>query len=281
MAGLDKNVLFCLNGESFEDSSYNKIAITNNNLTEANIIDEEIDGHPIKCIDFNTTNGYLSFNLDDNFFNGAWTIDWWEKDGDYTSLSGLFTNMVTSSGNYFGIGRYQSGTNTFVNMASSGSYFINTQAVGNDKVGEWVHRAIVFNGVDKYDFYENGTLFKTTTNTKKAYNGKSAFQMGKWRATTTVLNRKVYNFRVSNIARYTEDFTPEVKKYEKESISIDINIDNLLEGATLVDISNKIKEIKEANNLLTESLKEILTSKGIEVEENDKLKDLISKVNYI
>lgn len=281
MAGIDNNTLFCLNGESFSDSSYNKITINSVGLTEANIEDEEIEGQAIKCINFNTTNGYLTFNLDDSFFNNAWTIDWWEKDSaEYPGLSGLFTNMTSSSGNYFGIGKYTAGKRTFVNMASSGSYFMNTQAVGNDTVDIWVHKAIVFNGVDTYNIYENGKLYTTITNTKKTYNNKQTFQMGRWRTNSYALHRKIYNFRVSNCARYTEEFTPNAEKYAEE-VKNHIVIDALLEDATLVDISNKIKELKDFNIHLKEALSTQLAKKGVDVSENDTIQDLVEKISLI
>lgn len=281
MAGIDKNTLFCLTGESFNDSSYNNINITNTGLTEANIEDEEIEGQPIKCINFNTTNGYLTFNLDDSFFKEAWTIDWWEKDStEYPGLSGLFTNMTTSSGNYFGIGKYVAGTRTFLNMAENGSYFVSTQPVGADTVDTWVHKAIVFNGVDKYDIYIDGKLYKTITNTKKTYNNKSLFQMGRWRTEKYALHRKIYNFRVSSCARYTEEFTPNVEKYAEEAKD-HIVIEQLQEGATLVEISNKIKELKDFNIHLKEMLSIELTKKGVEVLEEDKIQDLVNKISRI
>lgn len=281
MAGIDKNTLFCLTGESFNDSSYSNINITNTGLTEVNIEDEEIEGQPIKCINFNTTSGYLTFNLDDSFFKEAWTIDWWEKDSStYPGLSGLFTNMVASSGNYFGIGKYTAGKRTFVNMAENGNYFMSTQVVGNDTTDIWVHRAIVFNGVDTYSMYENGKLYTTITNTKKAYNNKQAFQMGRWRTEKYALHRKIYNFRVSSCARYTEEFTPSVEKYTEEAKN-NIVIDALLEDATLIDISNKIKELKDFNIHLKEILATQLVKKGVEVSETDKIQDLVEKISLI
>lgn len=281
MAGIDKNTLFCLTGESFNDSSYNNINITSTGLTEANIEDEEIEGQPIKCINFNTTNGYLTFNLDDSFFKEAWTIDWWEKDStEYPGLSGLFTNMTSSSGSYFGIGKYTEGKRTFVNMADNGSYFMNTQVMGNDTADIWVHRAITFNGVDTYNIYENGKLYTTITNTKKTYNNKQTFQMGRWRTNNYALHRKIYNFRVSSCVRYREEFTPNAEKYAEE-VKNHIVIDALLEDATLVDISNKIKEIKEFNIYLKEALATQLVKKGVEVLEGDKIQDLVNKISRI
>ena len=281
MAGIDKNTLFCLTGESLNDSSYSNIKITNNGLLESNIEDEEIEGQPIKCINFNKTGGYLTFNLDDSFLKEAWTIDWWEKDSSqYDGLSGLFTNMVASSGSYFGIGKYTAGNRTFVNMAENGSYFMNTQPVGNDMPDIWVHRAIVFNGVNTYNMYENGKLYKTISTTKKAYNNKNTFQMGRWRATNTALHRKIYNFRVSSCARYTEEFTPSVEKYTEEPNN-NIVIDALLEDATLIDISNKVKELKDFNIYLKEILATQLVKKGVEVSETDKIQDLVEKISLI
>ena len=281
MAGIDKNTLFCLTGESFNDSSYNNINITSTGLTEANIEDEEIEGQTIKCINFNTTNGYLTFTLDDSFFKEAWTIDWWEKDSStYPGLSGLFTNMVASSGNYFGIGKYTTGKRTFVNMAENGSYFMSNQPIGDDMSDVWVHKAIVFDGLSTYKIYVEGKLYATISNTKKAYSGKNTFQMGRWRTEKYALHRKIYNFRVSSCARYTEEFTPSIEKYTEE-VKNHIVIDALLEDATLIDISNKVKELKDFNIYLKEILATQLVKKGVEVSETDKIQDLVEKISLI
>lgn len=280
MAGIDKNTLFCLTGESYMDSSYNNINITATGLTEVNIEDEEIEGQTIKCINFNTTNGYLTFTLDDSFFKEAWTIDWWEKDSStYPGLSGLFSN-IGSSNNAFGIGKYVAGTRTFLNMAENGSYFVSTQPVGADTVDTWVHKAIVFNGVDKYDIYIDGKLYKTIANTKKTYNASNTFQMGRWRNTSYALHRKIYNFRVSSCARYDKEFTPSIEKYT-ENVETNIVIDALLEDATLIDISNKVKELKDFNIYLKEALATQLVKKGVEVSETDKIQDLVEKISLI
>ena len=280
MAGLDKNVVFLLTGESFTDSSYNNVAITSTKLTDSNIVTEEIQGNKIKCIDFNTTGGYLSFNLDDSFFGNAWTIDWWEKDsGTYAGLSGLFTNMIASGGNYFGIGKYQTGTRTFVNMAQSGSYFVNTRAVGNDITNEWVHRAIVYDGVSKYYLYQNGTLFSSVSDTKKAINNVKTFAMGKWRTNTYAYHKKVFNFRVSSIARWNdgESFEPQIEPYS-DIIEGGIELGSLEESATLYDLLEKIREIKEVSDIVRIKLTQALIKKGVEADSSEKLQVLVDKI---
>ena len=284
MAGLDSKVLFLLNGESFEDSSYNQIVITNNGMTEAQIVDEEINGHQIKCIDFNTTS-YLSFKLDTTFFRRSWTLDWWEKDsGIDNGLSGLFTNIVASSGkNSFGVGANKIGQRNFLNMSSTGttSYFASTYDIGADIYDEWVHRAIVCDAENgEYRVYVNGYLYSTLKSSEKCYEGYNVFNIGRWRTSAIALNKKVYNLRLSETIRYSEDFIPQVEKYT-DTIEGGVVIEDLLEGATLIDISNKIKEIKEANNVLKEMLKANLLKKGVEVDENDTLQRLISKIDYI
>lgn len=277
MAGIDKNTLFCLTGESFSDSSYNNINITNTGLTEANIEDEEIEGQPIKCINFNTTNGYLTFNLDDSFLNNAWTIDWWEKDSaTYPGLSGLFTNMTASSGNYFGIGKYTEGKRTFVNMAQGGSYFIQTEAIGDDNYDIWVHKSIVFNGISTYSIYVNGRLYKTITNTNKAYNNKQTFQMGRWRVEKYALHRKIYNFRVSSCMRYNDNFTPQVEPYEVEDFTLDeVDYNTTLRETTetLVKVAYKIaSDIQPIIGKLTNESNKADKKNNIEIDFNEAIK---------
>lgn len=58
-----------------------------------------------------------------------------------------------------------------------------------------------------------------------------------------------------------------------------IEINELLDEATLNEVVSKVKEIKEANNTLKANLREVLINNNIEVEEDATFQVLINKVN--
>lgn len=279
MAGLDNNVLFYLKGDSLADSSFNNIGITPTGMTEAQIEDEQIGDTLIKCINFNTT-GCLKFNLDSSFFDKPWTLDWWEKDTNLTAkLSSIFTNIIASSGGAsFGVLSNGANQRNITNMSANGSaYITQNMKFGDDIQGEWVHRAVVFTG-NEYKYYQNGTLYHTFAGAS-CYK-RDAFQMGRWRTSAVALDKKVYNFRLSNTIRYTEDFTPSPDEYTEEEFD-GITIDPLAPLASLNDILIKVKEIKEANVKLQTELANILNMKGIDANASEKLQILINKVKQI
>ena len=71
-----------------------------------------------------------------------------------------------------------------------------------------------------------------------------------------------------------------IDKYAKGAKEY-ITIEQLQGGATLAEISNKIKEIKEFNIHIKEELSNQLITKGIEVESVDTIQDLIEKISLI
>ena len=116
---------------------------------------------------------------------------------------------------------------------------VSSVSIAYNIYGRWVHRAVVFDG-KSYKAYEDGTLLKTFQSSKTCYTPLNTFQMGRWRQTGVALNKKIYNFRISNIVRWTENFTPQVEPYEEHS---KIEIDELSETATLQEVADKLKEI--------------------------------------
>lgn len=221
---ITKNTIFSLRGDTLLDSSaYNTQITLNGGFSEAQIVDDEINGIPVKCVDFNNV-GYLSFTLDGSFLVEPFTIEWWEYDNKTrTATSSVFTNMISSAtaNDSFGIGNTSTSSansNKLYVAKSGGGYFVQDFKIGNDTFNEWVHRAIVFDG-SEYKAYENGKLFGTVTS-KNTCNIKHNFQMGRWRATNGALGKKIYNFRVEKGVLYESDFIPSVKLNELKVFAI-------------------------------------------------------------
>lgn len=258
MTGIDENVVFLLKGDSLEDFSGNKVAISLTNMTTAQIEDEnnKID---IKCINFNTP-GFLKFSIDPGFLASQFTIDWWEKDENTgAGLSSVLNNVVGSSGgNSIGIISNGPGKRNHINLSYNGSSFIvSNYEFGEDKIGEWVHRAVVYDGAS-YKFYQNGVLYTTLEDARAVYQ-KGNFQIGRWRTTAKALNKKVYNFRISKCIRWTKDFKPRIMVYG-EIDKDQSNGEKLGEDATLYDIAEKLEEVAT-------KIKENGSGTGLELED--------------
>lgn len=307
MSFIDENVIFCLMGNEFRDSSSNATPITINGMNGNQIIESENEGKKVKAIDFNTT-GYLTFNLNGSFLQNEYTIDWWEFDnGNATATSSLFTNITTSTGNYyFALASTKSGDalRNIIGISSkpSASYdILSNFSIGTEIKNEWVHRAVVFdkkNGM--YRFFENGKLFVEVAKTAVPQKCDT-FQMNRFRATNAALQKKIYNFRVSNSVRYIEEFIPDATQYipsndtgndndhecpiippiDNEIIKADIEdvIVEEITDTTLSSVVDKIIDIKDANNKLKNNLVKVLNVKGIDATTDEKMNDLIKKVN--
>lgn len=218
MTLLSTNTVFALKGDSLNDFSPYAIEITPMTMTEAQIVDEEIQGTPIKCIDFNTA-GYLSFTLDSTFLQNPFTIEWWEKDTNLSAkLSAVFTNVTTTSGAGFGLLNNGAGQRNITNMSANGStYFASNHKFGDDVLNIWTHRAVVFTG-SEYRYYQNGTLY-TTIAKSDVCQKNDTFQMGRWRATGSALSKKIYNFRIEAKQLYYGDFVPSISALEKRVVN--------------------------------------------------------------
>lgn len=224
MAGLDNNVIFLLRGDEFSDSSSSKTTITST-MSSSQIVDENNQGVDIKAINFNNAN-YLKFNFDSTFLTRPFTIDWWEKDapGMTNTTSCLFGNTVGASGTMsFALPTWTDYRMTIAMSSDNANWNIASSIqVGDNIFGEWVHRAITFNG-EFYEIYQNGLLVHTIDTSLMCYTPLDEFQMGRWRTSTNgVLNKKIYNFRISNVVRWTNDFTPQVSPYTERKVSLDL-----------------------------------------------------------
>ena len=278
MAGLDSNVLFYLTGESFTDSSYNKVSITPTGMTEAQIEDDMIGDTAIKCINFNTS-GCLKFNLDANFLKSPFTIDWWEYDSSATSskssLSSLFTNITASSGgSSFGFPSSGSTkTRHTANFSSNGSSYFSQDFIAGDTIlDRWVHRALVYDG-SRYVCYQDGEEYAVLNNASSCY-VRNGFQIGRWRSSAYALNKKVFSFRVSSTIRYNGNFQP-VPEIYNDLIEGGVNIEELNENATLNEINEKIIEIREGYDTLRALLIQALVKNNVEVDLNATFQELI------
>lgn len=302
MSFIDDNVIFCLRGDEFRDSSSNAVAVVINTMNGNQIVDSENEGKKIKAINFNNS-GYLTFTLNGSFLQNEYTIDWWEYDAGNitnTTTTSLFNNINTASGNFnFGFVSNHKLRNALNVGSKSGtaSYDIFGDFVyGDDIAKQWVHRAVIFNG-SSYKFYQNGKLYAESI-TSKVPQRYDNFQMNRWRATSSAngLGKMIYNFRISNIVRWASEFVPDATQYvpsdnnhecptlpptNGEIIKADIEdvVIEEINDTTLSSVLDKVIDIKVANEKLKNNLVKVLNVKGINATVDEKMNDLIKKVN--
>lgn len=217
--GIDDNTVLLIR-DNFEDiSKFNKEVISNN----ATISNE---GKFTKSIDLSTNStvkvmdGFKGIDLSKDF-----TIDWWEySTGTSVASSGLFTNRTVTSSNYargFLIG--YGGTTIYAGTTSATTSWNMFNAITfKDKVdNEWIHWALVKQG-STWTSYKNGVKFWTASNSNViGQTDGDNMTLGAWvdnNNINTGYNALICEFRMSNVARWTKDFTPPSCPYLEDDV---------------------------------------------------------------
>ena len=224
----DLHTKLLLHGNSFIDGSTDKRVITNTGVAvstaQSKFGDSSFyfDGSA-----YLTIPGY-DFGTDD------FTIDWWEyrtnaNDGTRftnvyctayaTQAGGLLTHLHTSSILQVYLSNKTGGANTSDWNVLAGN------AIGNNIVNTWTHRAVVRSG-SSLMFFKNGLLehtYNIGTN-RIGYSADRPWGIGNW-ASDLMTTGYPYigymdEFRVSDIARWTESFTPPTEPYPDSKIEI-------------------------------------------------------------
>lgn len=336
MAGIDNNTLLYLRGDSFEDLSLNPKVVTNNGVSLDN-----------NCFKFGASKRLIIDNNDVFAFGtGDFTVEMEVFLTNY-SESDLFVSNNNYKDFYFNInpsGKLRFDT-TVITQYSTSTILLNTWSnVCISRKDGTVYMFI--NGKLQNNALNNGNI--TMTSPRIGYH--DAY-------TSDKIEGNIRNIRVSNIARYTEDFTPPTKPFnsitinktnqtntniefnieklgqetinkvevlvngtvsetysdnydninyliDKELCSIDNNkitirvtyddtyteelslnhnttIDKLPQETPLLDTVERVKLLTELKQNEKTMLSSILTSKNVEVSEEDKMSDLIGKVDLL
>lgn len=188
--------------QSYEAGKFNKAVCLNNNAIQ-----------------------YKTSNID---FSGDWTIDfWWQDKGTGLDL-GLFTNS-----SYAWLGWTCRGISlrwmrdaSYYNQNIFRAYFLTPSHQYNEEIADWAppsynyfkdkmhHIGMVKHGTTGY-FFVDGILRASRTALSKNDPLCENLTIGKWNNYSTVGNNiGIFDeFRISNIARWTSNFTPSTKPY--------------------------------------------------------------------
>lgn len=213
--GIDDSTTLYLSGDNMTDQSLDP---KNTTFTSDTILVD--NGKFNKGMDFTRAgevvyayDGMKNIDMSKDF-----TIDWWEYSTATTSGGGLFTNRAKGSTGSACILFGHNGTQIYMGNTSSWNGFNNVAF--KDKVNnEWVHWALV-KKANTWTSYRNGKQFWTATSTIVA--GKTDGDnccVGGWVGTN--LDTKPYNaiiseFRISNKAIWTKNFTPPSNPYKQD-----------------------------------------------------------------
>jgi len=207
------------------DASTNNHTITENgNVTSTAFTPYHPGGYSVA---FDGSDDYIGFDNGYIATNGTWwnssgfTLELWFYKTVSTGTTGTVFDNRQSSTSGFLLTNKNAGWDMYLN----GNYLFQNQ--GTEKVGQWVHLALVASGTT-VTLYENGTSLYTTgsaPNTSSyAYFGRSQNTVGAVQYSPRGGNIDwpgyMYDIRISSGSRYTTAFTPSETPHETDSNTI-------------------------------------------------------------
>lgn len=223
----DKHTKLLLHGNDFVDKSANKRVITNTGVTVSTAQSKFGDSSfYFDGSSYLTVPGY-DFGTDD------FTVDWWEYPTNanagtrftnvycenYSTQAGGLLVYVCTSGLQIYLSNKTGGASTSDWNVLAG------KTLGNNALNTWTHRAVVRSGSNLM-FFKNGTLEYTYDIGSNAvgYSQDRPWGIGNW-ASDLMSTGYPYigylnEFRVSDVARWTADFTPPAEPYPNAEIII-------------------------------------------------------------
>lgn len=208
----DENTLFLLHGDTIEDSSMYSVPITNNGVTVSDA-QSKFGG---KSLYFNGS-AYITIIQNNIIFGEAdFTLEWWEFRTASMPDGGVFHQTY---GNGIGFGfsvAHQVNGQLGLYIATTSSTWdavSNPAFMGTEYLNQWIHRALVrSNG--RFIGFQNGTKMsevQSSVNLRYTPNptiGFYNYNSGEF------FSGYIDEFRISNVARWTSNFTPPTEPYK-------------------------------------------------------------------
>lgn len=202
----DENTVLLLHANSFNDSSANKITLSNNGVT----ISDSNSKFGGKSFYFNGSSFISMTSPEFGICAGDFTIDWWQYRENTGTLAAY--NVLNTSGYSQFLIHHMDGSNVYISYAGDTWLMnVNKFTVNQNK---WEHFAIVHSGTSLY-FFQNGALVYSGVLLSNFTAGTGQVLLGCHADSTNRDYFKGYidEFRVSNVARWTAAFTPPNKAY--------------------------------------------------------------------
>lgn len=201
---IDSNTIFCLRGDSYLDISSSPMTTNSNQAKFPAITNKQL------VFTGNTNESSFIFSTTKTL-PGDFTFEAWLNAQSYEGFN-LFANRATET--CFIIG-HRTATETKIGTwigpkdawgKPSAHYF------GSITMNTNIHIAYVRKGTSHYAFV-NGNFVSEVTVSSPPTLGLNNFNIGQ------ASNFKVWNVRISNVARYTKPFTPDPNPYTSVAIS--------------------------------------------------------------
>lgn len=204
----DEHTLLLLHGDSLEDSSMYQVPITNSGVVVSS--DQSKFGNGSMYFDGSS---YLTISASDIGldFNADWTIDWWGNASKQNGSACAVFYMQNANNGF--ICYSNSGNSVRLFAGDSGWTFVPVTVIGTEVVGTWTHRAVVKSG-STIRCFEDGILTAEIP-VSGSITMKESFLIG-FRNTPSYSGGYfgyIEEFRVSDIARWSENFTPPTEPY--------------------------------------------------------------------
>ena len=155
---------------------------------------------------FNGSSYLILHKLDYTLYNTEWTIEQWSY---VTATRGTaFYHQAISNNGQYGLLLGYSGTadsNFYLSSNNSSWNLSGSTTYTNATLNTWNHRAIVRHGND-FLFFTNGSLYLTKTISGSYTLGATPF-IGYYYGGDKYIGY-MQDYRISDIARYTSNFTP-------------------------------------------------------------------------
>ena len=210
---VDANTLLLIHGGAVEDASIYDVPITNSGVTVSQAQSKFGGG----SLYFNGASRLLIPQTTIYFGSNNFTIDWWEYCGSMSVRNGTrFCSEYTQG--QLGLGGLLCGysqTLLYASSVISGSWdLVSNATMFSVTPSQWVHWAVIRNG-NSLVTYRNGTQFATTPiNGSISYDTSYPMAIGDYReGDHSYFIGYIDEFRISDVARWTENFTPPTEPY--------------------------------------------------------------------
>lgn len=246
MAGIDNNTLLYLRGDSFKDLGPKGKAITSTGCT----LDSSTKS-------INATSGHIYTTYTSDFAPNATSLTveaWFKMNSGGSTFTICFGGQT---GYYFGdielnTGSTSSSTNLVLsNLNNASGTQSNTTSTFTGvseavPVGVWTHICITYDLSSKVlVMYINGQATRRYTNLTINYRGANyGVGFGYRKSNNQFLNGYIKNARISNVVRYTGNFTPQSDPFTSVSVN-NLNLSNnqLTFGVTKLSANETINKV--------------------------------------